>query len=167
MARFLLHDFGSIRRRCFLAAGWIIGLLLGYGLYLHADENVVSLMRGVLTSPVSIAGLVNVTLLPFLFSAFAVYLGYARFLPVLAAGKAFGFGFVLLCAMDQFGSAGWLACPLLLFSDMGTVVVLWLYWLQASDGAGFSFRALAPYVGAAVLIGSLDYWVIGPFLAGI
>lgn len=171
MARFLVHDFSAQKRRegrWLLAFGWALGLICGYCLFLHTDDPVLSLMRTAVKCRVSISGLVNVTLIPFLISAMAVSLSRPRLLALVAWGKAFSFAFVSLCTLRAFGGGGWLAWPLVMFSDICVMPVLWLYWLRhISGGRGFSLRELVPYLLAAGLIGVADHLFISPFLAGL
>lgn len=168
MARFLHHGFAGIRRRIpliVLAAGWIFGLICGWFLYVHADVSLISLMRGAIYSPVSIVGLVNVLAVPLLFSAIAVSISAYFLLPVLAWGKGMLFSFVSACALSAFGSGGWLAWPMLMFSDMAGVLILWMYLLQIST-KGKVFPGYSS-VFALILAGIADYCVISPFLAGL
>ncbi len=170
MARFLLHGFCKESRRrkvFFLLTVWLAGLACGYALYLNADPSVVSLMRQAVSSQVSITGLANVILIPFLFSAFAAYLGRPFLFLAVAFGKGTAFSFVLLCGMGALGTAGWLFCPLLLFSDFCAVVLLWCYWLRFFCGSSFSFGKTGVYLAFGIAGGWVDYCMISPFLAAL
>ncbi len=168
MARFLLHDFCKSARKTggfLLALAWSLGLFSGCVLFLHGDQWIPSLMRQAAECQVSIVGLVNVTLFPFLFSAFTVYLAKPWLLAAVVWGKACSFSFVSLWVMHAFGSAGWLVYPLLMFSDLCMAVLLWCYWLRYAAGErGFSLKAMTPYLIALFLIGSVDYCLVSPFL---
>ncbi len=171
MARFLLHDFCKSGRkgRCFfLALAWAAGLLSGVLLFLHADTSFLSLMHRVRTVPVSIVGLVSVLVFPFLISAFSVYSSLDWVLYLAALGKGFGYCLAVLSCAAAFGSAGWLICPLLLFSDGGGVLFLWLYWLRCgTGGGGFSTKVWLLCLGGACLLGLVDLLFISPFLAAL
>ena len=168
MARFFLHDFSLEPRksgRILLAFGWLLGLFLGARMYIHADSSVITLMRSAVSCTVSIVGLVGVTILPFLISAFAVFIGCPRLLALTACGKGMLFSFASLCAMAAFGNAGWLVYPLLCFSEICMAPVLYLYWLRNISGGRGDLRELIPYLTAGAVIGCVDYCVISPLLA--
>lgn len=169
MARFLLHDFCKSERRgrcLYLALSWVAGLTMGGLVFVHADASFLSLMRSTRMVPVSISGLVSVILFPFLISAFSAYCSMNWTLYVAVFGKAFGFCLAAFSCASAFGSAGWLICPLLLFSDVGTVFALWLFWLHCgAAGRGLSVKTWLLCLMAAGLFGIVDVCFISPFLA--
>ncbi len=170
MARFLHHIFSGLQRKAatvILAFCFLTGLLFGLLLFREAQFSV-ALMRGALDGTVSIVRLLSVILLPFLFSAFAVYFSKPRALYLIAFLKAMTFAFVSAGVRLSFGSAGWLAQGLMMFSDCLTLPLLWLYWAQnVSAGRGFQLKELLSFAGCACLIGCLDYFIIVPFLTVI
>ena len=169
MARFFSFVLPDLRRkgcRLLLAFSWLAGLLCGLASYIFAGDSLDSLMRGAVFGSVSISGLLSVTILPFLFSAFAVYVRKPRLLHIAAFGKAFALSFVCLGIMHACGSAGWLVRWLLCFSSCAFAPVLYLYWLRHISGSRrFSFGEAALVFSAAVLIGSVDFTIVAPFLA--
>ena len=122
------------------------------------------MMRRAVSCPVSIVGLV-VVLLPFLFSAFAVYLSKTwLFLPFCFL-KAFQFAYVAGSVSMAFGSAGWLIRLLLLFSDGCTIPVLlwiWLRWIGRGGRKALQQIAACTILGA--MVWAVDYFVVSPFL---
>ena len=171
MARFLLHEGASVSRRAplvLLALAFLAGLLVGCFFHTPAELDSVSWMRRVAEAPVSVVSLLSVTLLPFLFSAFAVYVSQYWLLVPIAFWKAMSFSRVACWITAAYGSAGWLMRFLLMFTDLFTLPLLVLFWLRYG-GKGRRLTALSAllYCMVAVAIGSIDFWIISPFLAGL
>ncbi len=168
MARFLHHIFVFLRRKSstvILAFCFLSGLISGLLLFRQAAFSV-SLMRSALCSDVSIFRLLCVILLPFLFSAFAVYFSKPRVLYLIAFLKAFLFAFVSAGITLAFGSAGWLVRWLVMFSDCLSLPLLWLYWQRNVSGQqGFRLAEFGVFAGIACLIGCLDHAFIVPLLS--
>lgn len=168
MARFLHHDFQRIRRRTnwlSLAFFFVLGLFSGGYLFLRADDSFAFLMCRALSGRVSIVGLASVSVLPFLFSAFAVSLYLPRLFRVVAYCKALTFSYVALGIWAAYGSGAWLAHLLLMFSDICTIPLLWLYWLRHSEAPGRDGDGC--YLITLIFIGSLDYFIVSPFAAAL
>lgn len=144
---------------------WFAGLLLGLRAAHLPGSAYTSLMLAAFESRVSIVGLAAVLLLPFLFSAFAVFISQPWLLLPIAFGKAVAFGCCVGGISVAFGSAGWLARWLLMFSDCCMLPVLCWFWLRCLSGGKMPAKDLAVCVTAAVVIGSLDYGIVSPFLA--
>jgi hypothetical protein len=123
-------------------------------------------MNSTAGAAVSIVGLVCVLVLPFLFSVFLVTLGLKQFLPLVAFVKAFCFSFVAVGVFDGYGLGGWLAFPMLMFSDLFCLPALWLYWLRQDERETGSVSS-AGYLLYLAFVGSLDYCVISPFWASL
>lgn len=170
MARFLHRCFCYLRRNgnvAFLAVCFFAGFSLGIRMS-HEVEFSDSLMRGSVSSTVSILRLLSVLLLPFLFSALAVYFARPRLLYGIAFLKAFVFAFVSAGIASCFGSAGWLARWLIMFSDSLCLPLLWLYWLRHIPGrSGVQGADLMITVSGMALIGLFDTVLIMPLLQGI
>ncbi|MGM9548844.1 MAG: hypothetical protein ACI3V5_03265 [Faecousia sp.] len=171
MAQFFHRNLPVWWRKCcflILAFCWIAGLLSGAYVFRSAGSSLDSLMRGALFRPVSIAGLLCVTIFPFLFSAFAVYISEPRLLLLVCFGEAFVFSFVSLGLTQCGGSAGWLIRWLLSFSTSLTAPLLYLYWLRHLTGRKrFCSLEAAGMLCMCALIGSVDFRLISPFLAGL
>lgn len=169
MARLFHGDLLYFRQSCrstILALFWISGLIAGAAAYFFAGHFLSSLMHGILSGSVSIVSLLCVTVLPFLFSAFAVYICEPRLLYPICFGKAFLFSVVSMAVWISFGSAGWLVRWLLMFSDLVSLPLLYLFWLRHISGQrSFSGLEILLVASACMLIGSVDYCCISPFVA--
>lgn len=158
----------SFRRdaRVMLASAWVAGLILGAVFSLFAGDT--AWMRGVPFGSVSIVGVLASAVLPLFFSAFAVYVSAPYLLLPVVFCKAFLFSWCGVGIASVFGDAGWLICGLLLFTDISMLPVLWLFWLRCCRFAADRpmYDLIVP-VAAALLVGSMNYSVISPFLAGI
>lgn len=171
MARFLLRISDRNQRKYsifILAFIWCFGIIIGVGSYLSAGDSFVSLMRMAAGRNVSIVNLLISSMLPFLFSAFAVYLHSMQLLAVLCFLKAWLFGFVSCGVLTAFGSAGWLVWLMLMFSDIFCLIPLWWYWISQFRSANrVHGTRLAGCLSAVLLIVSLDYSFISPFLVNL
>lgn len=155
-------------RRIFLALCYCAGLLMGSIVAAQAQESIASWMRTAEFQRVSIVSLLSVTCLPFLISALAVMISQTWLLFPICFLKAFCFGFCATGVSCVFGSAGWLVCGLLLFTDLCSMPLLIFWWLRYLDGLRrLRFSDTALTASLLFLIGSLDHCVISPFLAGI
>jgi hypothetical protein len=169
MARFLYRFQLEYIRRKFcsrLAFFFLAGLASGVYLYTHSNPLILPLMDRAADASVSIVGLASAVILPFLLSAFLVNLGWKQFLPLVAFGKAFCFAFVATGILSCHGAGGWIALPLLMFSDILSIPVLWLYWLQQRDRVRLSNFTME-YLVFFLLVGSVDYLIISPFWASL
>lgn len=171
MARFLHHDFSCARRKhCgwFLASLWILGLSSGIWAYASAGDSVTSLMRGTVSGAVSIVSLLCVTGLPFLLSAFAVFISCPWLIFPLAFLKGVLFSFTAMGIIVTFGSAGWLIRQLLCFADVAAMPLLYWFWLLCfRTGEWFGGMQLMLTAALLFLLGSIDYCLISPYLANL
>ncbi len=169
MARFFFYDSPQRRRkvcRFLLACMWLSGLLCGTLVYLSAEDSLISQMRSCVYAPVSIIGLLCGILLPFLFSAFAVYFSMPVLLFPICFGKAFLFSYISAGILFAFGSAGWLIRYLVLFGDCVSTPVLYWFWLRNLPGSHTRHTGESVFiVSLLILAGSIQYSVISPFLA--
>ena len=171
MARFLHHDLSWSDRRihgCILAVFWSLGILCGIWTQFYADFYSASLMRSTLSGSVSIVSLLCVTVLPFLISAFAVFLSCHWMLHPIAFCRGFLLSFVSLGITASFGSAGWLFRLLLCFSEFVSTPFLYWFWLRCFRGPGDSFVLTCALMASfCLLTGSIDYCLITPFLGDL
>ena len=151
-----------------LALSWLIGMLLGIPAALAASDFLVPMMRESIGCSVSIPGLLAATLLPFLFSAYAVSLSEPWLLLIISTLKAFSYSFCACGVSLAFGQSSWLVRFLFLFSDHCLIPLLYLYWLRHIRAkAKTSPLELSGCIGAALLVGSIDYYLIAPFLVSL
>lgn len=171
MARFFHHDLPEWWRKMstvFLAFSWLAGLVSGIFAFSAAGDTFLPLMRSCLYGSVSIISLLCVTILPFLFSTLAVYVSEPWLLLAVSFGKAFLFSLIAVGISVSFGSAGWLMRLLLMFSDFCVLPLLYWFWLRHISGQRvFNGFEIAAVLSLFVLIGSVDYCVISPFLASL
>lgn len=154
-----------IIRTAVLAFFWSAGFCLGIYIASQTNKFVSSMMRAAPFSSVSIVGLFVVSLLPLIVSAFAVYGSAPLAILPVAFLKAFGFAFCSEIILSAYGSAGWLVRFLLLFSDSCVCVILLWFWFRNINGATYSTKKeLAVCTGMTLLLGSIDYFFICPFL---
>lgn len=169
--RLIKTDAVSIWRKTspwLLALSWFLGMLLGVPAALAASEFLVPMMHESVQCSVSITGLLASTLLPFLLSAYAVSLSEPWLLLIISALKAFGFSYCACGVSLAFGQSSWLVRFLFLFSDHCLIPVLYLYWLRHIHGqTKTSVWELPACIGAALLVGSIDYCLIAPFLVSL
>lgn len=162
----LLRNAELLRRkvcRLVLAFSWLTGLLAGFAFYSPAGHILDPWMCGRAFAPVSIRPLLCVTLLPFLFSAFAVFISRPWLIYPLAFSKAFLLGLIGLAVQRCWGSAGWLARWMLCFSSAASGPLLYWYWLRHIDGRqGYAFSETALVFSSAAILGSMNFFVIVP-----
>ena len=171
MARFLHHEFFCARRKrnlWVLASVWVLGLGSGIWAFAYAGSSLLPLMRSTLSGTVSIVSLLCVTGLPFLFSAFAVFISCHWLIFPIAFCKGFCFSFAATGLLQAFGSAGWLIRPLLCFADSVSMPLLYWFWLSCFRTDDRLWRPRAVLAAALLLLlGSVDYCLISPFLADL
>ena len=152
-----------------LAICWINGIVFGVFCYSSSPTEVTSLMHRTLSCSVSIVGLLNAALIPFLLSTLFIATSMPLLLPGLCFVKAFLFSFVSIGVLKSFGSGGWLLRFFLLFSDCVTLPLLLGYW-QWSVSAPGKLRWIeisCVVFFAVVLVTILDYRVIAPIVCMI
>ena len=153
------------RSTLILAVVWSAGLLTGSILADGASQPFLLLTRSAAAAPVSVVGLCTITFLPFLLTALAVFLHRPRLLYGICFCKALLFSWSGCCIMASFGSAGWLVRLLYQFSDLLLVPVLcWFSLRHISGKHDLRLREGAGVLMIAMVVGSIDYWLVAPFL---
>ncbi len=144
---------------------WAFGIILGTFTGNCSSAQSVSLMRHVLTAPVSIVGLLICAALPFAFTAAAVLSGKPWLVYCFTFLKGFAFSYTGSLCLLSFGSSGWLVRVLLLFSQIAIVPALWYVWLSLCKENmplnRWGISLLSSYLVSIVL---LDYFVVAPYL---
>ena len=168
MARFF-HSVVSfcIRKwnKLFLALLWVAGLIAGGFVFRYTGSNLASQMPLAVASQPSIFSLLMSSLLPFLFSAYAVYIGLPRILYGIGFLKAFGLGYLSNSVVYAFGSGGWLVRWLFLFTDISAAAVLYCYCHRHISGVrNMSAGSFSAYAGIIAAVSFLDYGVISRLL---
>ena len=152
----------------FLALAWGFGLTIGV---LHADmayNNIYTFMRASVYSSVSTVSLMVVSLLPLLVCVACVYFSQAFLILPVVTVKAYSYSFCALSLLWTFGSAGWLICLFMLFSDLPSVLLLlWFSVVHISGKKTFLLRdSIICIVGITTFAVLNDLW-IAPFLQKI
>lgn len=142
----------------------ISGFTLAIVLASILEESFLFLMRTAASSRVSIVGLFSVSYLPFLFSAFAVYIRKPKLVLIVLIMKAFLFVFCGLSCIAAFPSGGWMIRALLQFSDFLLLPVLCWFAVRHMTGHGSLNKDFSFCTALFVIAGSLDYCVVSPFL---
>lgn len=151
-----------------LALCWCAGLLCGCLAFLNWGIPNASRMLGAPYGAVSIVSLVEITLIPFLISAFAVCFSVAWVIYPVCFCKAVLTGFVSLGILHAFAQAGWLMRWLLLFSDLLGAPLLYGFWLRHLPGKPTaSVWEAGVFLSVFALLGSVDYRMVSPFLASL
>lgn len=146
-----------------LAIFWFGGLLCGVMCYCVSPTDTISLMCRTAMSPVSIVGMLNAVLIPFLLSALFTALSMTRMFIVICFLKAFLFSFVSLGILVNCGSGGWLLRYFLLFGDCTMLPLLYWYWMRAvTTPVRHRWVSCILICGVFVLATVLDYRVIAP-----
>lgn len=152
--------------RFFLACCWIGGMICGIWFCSGAGMSLFSWMRDGLLGPVSICPMLCVTLLPFLLSAIAVFASSPGLLYGLVFAKGFSLASVGFAIQCLWGSGGFLMRWFLTFSALHTAPLFYGFCLRHVQPEGeSSFSNVAFSLALACVIGSIDYFIIVPFLA--
>ena len=171
MARFL-HPIDSFtirkKRQLLLAFSWILGLGAGALAFRYAGDILVSLMPLAVHSQLSIVSLLLSISLPFLLSAFAVFISCPGLWLVVGFGKAFAYSYLVCGVLACFGSAGWLIRWLLLFTDSCSAALLYGYAARFVPGLQvFSPAGLLGCLTVVALLVGIDYVYFSPLLQAL
>lgn len=150
-----------------LAFIWCAGIFLGCCVSWCSRSTVAIVFRSAVCSQSSFFGGLTTAVLPFLLTGAGMMYGrWTIFL--IAFLKSFSFGFCGYSIGLSFGAGCWLLWPLFLFIDVAVVPVCFYYWCICLD-PGFEHRHkyLMCCLGYGVLIGSIDYFIISPFLSSV
>jgi hypothetical protein len=144
---------------------WIGSIILGIVVCRHSCGVLASLMYESVFTGMSIFGSVLVTALPLLISALVLdRLGGWLLLPLCFLSGFFQ-GFFGFASLISFGNSAWLVRPLLFFSSLFTLPLLWLFWIHYIRRG--SLRCFPFFLLAAVAVRWIDISFIAPFLTGI
>lgn len=171
MARFLYSEDSTFLRKwgtTLLACSCFAGLVFGAWGYSFAGTPLAALMSTALACPVSIPCVMQSFLLPFLFSAVAVFLLLPQLLFAACFLKSACYLFVVCGLYGAFGSGGWLLHLLFLFPDLCFLVLLYSYCIHHISGLRkFSWLEAAVYLAVALAVCVAYVCFLIPFLQGI
>lgn len=147
---------------------WVTGSVLGF-FFARADrDELVPLVRLVVSRPVSISGILVVDVLPFLVCTLAVFSSEFWLIPVFGGMKSFAFSYNACAVSMAFGRSGWLIRWLLMFSDMLLIPALCVFCVRyLSDNRPQLRREWYIWFLFAIVIGCLDYRFVSSFLASL
>lgn len=161
------HRNVSDRRACVavLAGLWIIGFLYGVHSVHTEGEAFVCAMHSAAACRMSIIFPFGALVLPFVYTAFSLYISRPMLIYPLCVLKAVLYGAASYALVFAFGRASWLVSAFLLFSDHLSIFILWLIWIPALTGRNsFSWRKSLIEVSFVIAAGILDYLFISPYL---
>lgn len=157
------------RKLCVLALAFLAVFGFSFGIYIASYSVAVSsLVRVVSYYHASTVGRFLALLLPFAFSAAAVYLSNTLFLYPLIFIKCFLYSFHMFAIYNAFEYGGWLACLLYQLADTVALSMLILFSLHYLHG--FSNKAqyvLFAFASVVFGIGAVDIVFISPFLTSL
>lgn len=149
-----------------LALFWIIGLLCGASAAKTAGASFRSCLRAAASGRLSFPALAVAVSFPLVLSFLLCLIDLPWLLLPISLFEAFSLTFCLCGAALAFGSAGWLAGRLLLFTAGWMPGILWWFWLRRlSGGPDSAIPDFCLSFVAVFLIGSFDFRVVSPFLA--
>lgn len=149
-----------------LSCLWILGLVCGLYFVSSADSLLFEPFYVASFNRTSIFGILVVTLLPIAVSAIAAYFSVPVLIYALCIFKAFCFSTVLCGVVLVFGYSGWLIRFLLVFSESFMVGLLfWLWYNILSSERNTVHRDLLISTAIAAAIGTVDYFLVSPYLA--
>lgn len=151
-----------------LAFSWVFGLLTGGFLSCVGSDSVSELMGGCVYASVSIVTLLQVYMIPFLFSALAVFLSFPWLLPAICFGKAMLFSFVFSGLIFAWGTSASFLCSVIMACDLLSMPFLYFWWLRNVSGTRrVHIRELIAFaLPALAIVTAVRIWVI-PFAADV
>lgn len=163
--------FSHLRRTSvnrLLVPVWFLGLMMGTLSAAGMDLSFHTWMHRAFSQPVSIVILLIAAVLPFLISAYAVWIKRHEILLGVLFCKAFGFAFLAFSASVTFGNAGWLLQPMICFPDIVLMPFLcWFCFRSNHRNESNLFHDHAICLFSAVCSVLIHYFVVLPFLAGL
>lgn len=147
----------------FLAFCFFLGLLYGVFSFSRLEESFFSQMSGGSYSTVSIIDFLSGTLLPFLFSVFAVTISQPWLLYIICFWEAFLFSYVSLIFLFSFQSFGFAIKSILLFGDCLTLPVLLCYCIRVlRENCNQHISCALLFLSTGLLIGCVDFYLFIP-----
>ena len=149
-----------------LCVTWLIGLSAGIFVSSLASSSFYLLMRSAVFCKVSIVSLLLSTFLPFFFSAYALSANQQWLIVPVCFIKAFLFSAIACGLLFSYGTAGWLLVVFLLFCDICTIPLLWLFWFCHLDqDKTLHILDFTCFGGTCVCVVGMYYYWITPYIA--
>ena len=151
-----------------LAFFYIFGLQSGIFFSKLNEPYITSLMRSVASAPVSIVGSLVLAVIPFLISAVCFYTHTEYFIFPVSLVRGFFYGYSLCASAVTYGTAGWLVCGFLFFSDhLLSPLLLW-YWARACSAQKHLLKSASVICCIfAAGLSVFDSLVVSPFFRGL
>ena len=169
MVRFFRYRYSDpTRRRNVSVLAFVLGCGFLFGSILSAlpGNSDCMLITAAADYPASAGALLAVTLLPFLFTAFALFIRRRRLLLLISYLKASAFSYICGSVLRMYGQSGWLLVTLLLFSDCLALPLLCWVWIRSlDDGRRVALRVIPVVFFLVSGIAFLDCRLISPYLA--
>lgn len=159
-------NFVSKQRKQFVILFlWCAGLGLGCYIGNNVSVPVLSLVRNSLVGSVSIVRLFVANFLPFVLTAFVVYIGATALIFPLCFLMAFAYGISLMALANAFAGAAWLIF-LVLFLPLcfDRMLYLWFLLRNCKWKGSASWCHLVVVLVILVIAIHLDYCIISPFV---
>ncbi len=143
--------------RYLLAFFWCLGVICGIFLSCSVDDRSYSLIRSIPYGNISAISVLVHTVLPFLFSTFALCFNWSGLFLLICFCKAaflsfLSFGYILINP-----STGWILCCLFVFRNFLHLPLLYCFWLRCfEERRKFSFAVCLLWIGIAVLLESIS-----------
>ena len=147
-----------------LLLAWSLGLVVGVYFFLSAGTPVFSMMREIPAGSVSIVSLLVTGLIPFLFTAYAVFISSYWLILAVCFCKAILNSFISMGITVAYASAGWLVRSLLLISDSFICVLLLFLWLRFRSES--KTRWFLSWL-VCIVISTSVFYIISPYAAGL
>lgn len=153
---------------CFLAFIWTFSVFAGIILGSKSVPYYTSLMLSAASGPMSIAGMFLIFILPLVISIISIRFKVSFLVLPLALIKGFFYGFLTVSVYSALGSAGWLICLLLLFSNSILIVLLLWFWFKYLKVHNCCLmRDFLVAIAFGVLVCAFDAIMVSPFLTDV
>ena len=146
-----------------LALSWSVGFLFGWFAAMIWFNYFMKSISGLLFGSSGTFVFYLPTFLVFSISALAVYFSFPKLLLFICAMKAFWFGFCGFGICFVYLQCSWLVRLLLMFNDICSLPVLYLYWIRSlCSSKGLSFGTHICFSALLICIGAVDFVIIAP-----
>ena len=157
----IIHSFNY---NIFLMLFWLGGLIFGCWISFHFSETSISLMRSVAGSRTYIYAFFISLGVPILITIIATWMHKEFLIYPVAFLKSCCFAICAVCTFRSFGSAGWLVCRLLLFSDsFGAIALIFLWLILPKIDNNSILKVAGSTLAFLIVVVSIDVLFISPF----
>lgn len=158
-----MYKFNLRKPSSQLYLGWILGLILGASLAAGSEPSF-AWMRLAAQQRVSIVFFWILAVFPFLLTAYAATVSRREILLAVCFCHTFFISYLGVSLHKVFGSAGWLLEPMLLFSELICLPVLFWFSYRHLEDKNTLFRDHIICLILALIAASIQYFTVTPFL---